>query len=51
MPFGLQVIKFNQAQGPGNDVNFRLAVQAALDMEEIMAISYADIYQRDPSWL
>ncbi|MCV9936340.1 ABC transporter substrate-binding protein [Boseaceae bacterium BT-24-1] len=51
MPFGLQVIKFNQAQPPANDVNFRLAVQAALDMEEIMAISYADIYQMDPSWL
>ena len=30
MPFGLQVIKFNQAQAPANDVNFRLAVQAAL---------------------
>ncbi|MGX5734988.1 ABC transporter substrate-binding protein [Bosea thiooxidans] len=51
MPFGLQVIKFNQAQPPANDVNFRLAVQAALDMEEIMAISNADIYQMDPSWL
>lgn len=51
MPFGLQVIKFNQAQPPANDVNFRLAVQAALDMEEIMAISYADIYQMDSSWL
>jgi peptide/nickel transport system substrate-binding protein len=51
VPFGLQVIKFNQAQPPANDVNFRLAVQAALDMEEIMAISYADIYQMDPSWL
>jgi peptide/nickel transport system substrate-binding protein len=51
LPFALQVIKFNHAQAPGNDVNFRLAVQAALDMEEIMAISYADIYQMDPSWL
>jgi peptide/nickel transport system substrate-binding protein len=51
LPFALQVIKFNHAQAPGNDVNFRLAVQAALDMEEIMAISFADIYQMDPSWL
>ena len=51
LPFALQVIKFNHAQAPGNDVNFRRAVQAALDMEEIMAISYADIYQMDPSWL
>ena len=51
LPFALQVIKFNHAQAPGNDVNFRRAVQAALDMEEIMAIAYADIYQMDPSWL
>ena len=40
LPFALQVIKFNHAQPPGNDVNFRRAVQAALDMEEIMAIAY-----------
>ena len=51
LPFALQVIKFNHAQAPTSDVNFRLAVQAALDMEEIMAISFADIYQMDPSWL
>ena len=42
LPFAFQVIKFNHAQAPTRDVNFRLAVQAALDMEEIMAISYAD---------
>ena len=47
LPFAFQVIKFNHAQPPTNDVNFRLAVQAALDMEEIMAISYPDIYQMD----
>jgi len=51
LPFALQVIKFNHAQAPGNDVNFRLAVQTAIDMEEIMAIAFADIYQMDPSWL
>lgn len=51
LPFALQVIKFNHAQAPGNDVNFRRAVQAALDMEEIMGIAFADIYQMDPSWL
>ena len=49
LPFAFQVIKFNHAQPPTNDVNFRLAVQAALDMEEIMAISYPDIYQMDPA--
>ncbi|WP_342361814.1 ABC transporter substrate-binding protein [Terrarubrum flagellatum] len=51
LPFAVQAIKFNQAKAPGSDVNFRLAVQAALDMEEIMGISYADIYQLDASWL
>ena len=47
LPFAFQVIKFNHAQAPTSDVNFRLAVQAALDMEEIMAIAYPDIYQMD----
>ncbi|MBS7695872.1 MULTISPECIES: ABC transporter substrate-binding protein [unclassified Chelatococcus] len=51
VPFGLQVIKFNQGAAPGNDKNFRLAVQAALNMEDIMSIAYSDIYQMDPSWL
>ena len=51
LPFAFQVIKFNHAVAPTSDVNFRLAVQAALDMEEIMAISYPDIYQIDPAWL
>jgi peptide/nickel transport system substrate-binding protein len=51
LPFAFQVIKFNHAQPPTSDVNFRLAVQAALDMEEIMAISFPDIYQIDPAWL
>jgi peptide/nickel transport system substrate-binding protein len=51
LPFAFQVIKFNHAQPPTNDANFRLAVQAALDMEEVMAISYPDIYQMDGAWL
>lgn len=51
LPFAFQVIKFNHAQPPTSDVNFRLAVQAALDMEEIMAISYPDINQIDGAWL
>jgi peptide/nickel transport system substrate-binding protein len=40
LPFAFQVIKFNHAQAPTDDLNFRLAVQTALDMEEIMAIAY-----------
>lgn len=51
LPFALQVIKFNHAQAPTSDVNFRRAVLAALDMEEIMAIAFDDIYQIDPGWL
>ena len=51
LPFAFQVIKFNHAQPPTSDANFRLAVQAALDMEEVMAISYPDIYQMDGAWL
>ena len=51
LPWAFQVIKFNHAQAPTADLNFRLAVQAALDMEEIMAISYPDVYQMDPAWL
>ena len=51
LPFGFQVIKFNHAQGVGGDVNFRRAVRAALDMEEIMALSFPDIYQVDGAWV
>src|SRR5262249_9563647 len=51
LPFGFQIIKFNHALGATGDVNFRLAVQTALDMEEIMAIAYPDIYQLDGSWV
>jgi peptide/nickel transport system substrate-binding protein len=51
LPFGFQVIKFNHANGITGNLNFRLAVQTALDMEEIMAISYPDIYQMDGAWI
>lgn len=51
LPFAFQIIKFNHAQAPTDDVNFRKAVQAALDMEEIMEISYAAINQVDGGWV
>ncbi len=51
LPFGFQVIKFNHAFGVTGDVNFRLAVQSALDMEEIMSLSFPDIYQMDGAWV
>lgn len=51
LPFSFQILKFNHALAPTDDVNFRRAVTAALDMEEIMAISYPDIYQVDGGWV
>ena len=51
LPFGFQVIKFNHAFGATADPNFRRAVQAALDMGEIMELSFPDIHQMDGSWV
>jgi peptide/nickel transport system substrate-binding protein len=51
LPFYLQVAKFNHAQPPCDDVNFRRAVAACLDMEEIMAIAFPDIYTMDGGWV
>ncbi|WP_274627390.1 ABC transporter substrate-binding protein [Arvimicrobium flavum] len=51
LPFAFQVIKLNHNQAPTDDVNFRKAVQAALDMEEVMEISYAGINQVDGGWV
>ena len=47
LPFALQLGKFNHAQPPCDDVNFRRAVAACLNMEETMAIAYPDIYKLD----
>lgn len=51
LPFYLQVGKFNHAQAPCDDVNFRRAVAAALNMEEIMAIAFPDVYELDGGWV
>ena len=47
LPFALQIAKFNHAQAPCDDVNFRRAVAACINMEETMAIAYPDIYKLD----
>jgi peptide/nickel transport system substrate-binding protein len=47
LPFAIQIAKFNHAQAPCNDVNFRRAVAACLNMEETLAIAYPDIYKLD----
>jgi peptide/nickel transport system substrate-binding protein len=51
MPFAQQIIKFNQGQAPGSDVNFRKAVALAVDREEMMAVAFPDIYRLDTSWI
>jgi peptide/nickel transport system substrate-binding protein len=51
LPFALQFGLFNHAQPPCDDVNFRRAVSAALNMEETMAIAYPDIYDMDGGWV
>lgn len=51
LPFYFQIAKFNHAQPPCDDVNFRRAVAAALNMEEIMAIAYPDAYDLNGGWI
>lgn len=51
LPFYLQVAKFNHAQPPCDDVNFRRAVTAALNMEETMAIAFPDVYELNGGWV
>jgi peptide/nickel transport system substrate-binding protein len=51
LPFYLQVLKFNHAQMPTGDVNFRRAVAAALDMKQIMEIAFPDINVVDGGWV
>lgn len=51
LPFAVQVLKFNMAQGAGADLNFRRAVALAIDAEEIMGVAYPDISKVDQSWV
>lgn len=51
LPFAVQVLKFNHALPPGNDVNFRRAVTQGIDAEEIMGTAFPDIYKMDQSWV
>ena len=46
LPWAVQVLKFNMAQGPGADLNFRRAIAQAIDAEEILGVAYPDIYKR-----
>lgn len=51
LPFALQVLKFNLAQAPTSDLNFRRAIAQAIDPEEILAVAFPDIYKIDQSWV
>ena len=51
LPWAAMILKFNMAQGIGADLNFRRAVAQSLNLEEIMAVAYADIYRLDTSWV
>jgi len=51
LPWAVQVLKFNMAQGAGADLNFRRAIAQAIDAEEILGVAYPDIYKIDQSWV
>ncbi len=51
LPFSAQVLKFNMATGAATDLNFRKAVQSAINAEEILAVAFPDIYKMDQNWV
>ena len=51
LPWAVQVLKFNMAQGAGADLNFRRAIAQAINAEEILGVAYPDIYKVDQSWV
>jgi peptide/nickel transport system substrate-binding protein len=50
MPWAFQTIFLNAAAAPTNNLKVRQAIQAALDMEEIMAISTDGLYGMSHGW-
>lgn len=50
MPWAFQTFIFNASVAPGNNVKFRQAVQAAIDPEEVMAISTDGSYRLTHGW-
>ena len=51
LPFAAQILKYNMAQGPGADLNFRRALQMSLNAEEIMGVAFPDINRIDQAWV
>jgi peptide/nickel transport system substrate-binding protein len=50
LPWAYQTLILNHAQPPMNNVHFRRALQACLDLEEIMAISTDGLYRMEHGW-
>ncbi len=50
MPWGFQVMFVNASQPPTNNPKVRQAMQVALNMEEIMAVSSDGSYRLDHGW-
>ena len=50
LPWAYQTIILNHAMPPMNNLAFRRALQAALDLEEIMAISTDGLYRMAHGW-
>lgn len=50
MPWAYQTLIINAAWGLTQNLAMRRAIQAAVDLEEIMAISTSGLYRMQPSW-
>ena len=51
LPYAMQLIRFNHATQMGGRPEFRRAVMAALNCEEIMAIAHDGLYQLDHAYV
>ncbi len=50
-PWAFQLLRFNMTDPVVGNVDFRRAIQAGLDHEEIMAIASEGLFDLDPSWV
>ncbi len=50
MPWSFQTLMINTNWGLSANLDIRRAIQAALDLEEIMAISTGGLYRMQPAW-
>ena len=50
-PWAFQLLRFNMMDPVVGNLDFRRAIQAGLDHEEIMAIASEGLFDLDPSWV